>query len=301
MIKNSFIISFYFIIQVLFSYTYAASCDIKSYKKILILPNKSIPSYTKNIFLSNECSHEVTIKFLTLLTNSKGILTQRYINEYFKESEIKPNLINNKIKIVLLKEILESNILLKRNLAFFDIKHVSNKQMLPLKNYQNLDIKCENCHQVGTTSIYINFRNNKNQILAREILSTVVKQKVTAFFPKKQMNIIGKSLKLSDFTRKVYYTIKPRSILNVGKEIVFYKSNKQLSPLTPIKVYDITAINLISYGQQVKATLKSKYITLEAMGIANDTGSIGQNIRLKVNNKILTAKIVNFNKVEILQ
>ena len=110
-----------------------------------------------------------------------------------------------------------------------------------------------------------------------------------------------KNLDPKDFYFEEVLTMSPENVLTTLDNISFYKSNKTILQNSVVSNLDIQAINLVNYGTPASVTLKSDSISLQRTAMPVRSARFGESVELKgPNNKNITGKVVDFNKVEIV-
>lgn len=278
------------------------SCAINSFATIYRL-NPSQYFNPKEVIKNSTCNDFVNNKFSSLLSTTEGLaLSSHLVNELKNEF---PNLIIEiypvKISLQNLNDQLKLSLSEGTNLFFTDTKLTTNKKLLTLNEGERLEVSCENCLSYGDRSIKIDTVNVLEATRITTWVSSKVAAKVTVLKANRNIGIQTDKFQKEDFVLENMLTTEPNKFLSNYEDIKFFKPNKTLIKGMPITTTDITAIQLVKYGTPVKIILKNQNISILRNAIPHRSAGFGETIELKnpQNNKLITGKVIDFNKVLI--
>lgn len=277
-------------------------CLINSYHSIYRLsPSQYFNS--KEIIQSSTCNDYINNKFASLLSTTEGTALASHLVAELRNDfplvniEIEPS----KISMHNLSEYLKTNISDKTNLYFTDLKLSTSKKLITLKEGELLEFFCDNCLSYGDKNIKFNILNTIEATRVSNWLSSKVAAKISSLKASRNIGMQTNKFVLDDFVQEDMLTTEPNKFITNFEDIKFYKPNKALIKGMPITTTDVTPIQLVKYGTPVKIILKNQNISIIKNAIPHRSGSFGETVELKnpQNNKLISGKIVDFNKVLI--
>lgn len=280
---------------------YAAECTINSFDKIIYIDG-GLPSNIKSIVKNTDCSKEITNKFIKGILGSNGTITERALNTVYLEGvNEKVNLVPSKIQVSNIKTLLERQFKLEKDWSFEKIKFVNKKRVLGLSHNERAEFECDLCHTTGEKTISLKVINPIKNTSKTLWLQGMVFISTNVLVPNRPISPSETSLSPSNFKIKRVNVMRPEKFFTNKSKLVFYKVNKPLTGERGLMFTDLTPINLVSAGIPAKVILKSGTLTLHGKGVPSQSGKFGEVIKLKnpKTNRIITGKVVDFNKVVV--
>lgn len=277
-------------------------CSITSYATIFRLtPSQYFNS--KEVIKNSTCNEFVNNKFSSLLSTTEGMalsnhLVQELQNEF---PNLNIEILPAKISLQNLNDQLKERLTAETNLFFIDTKLMTGKKLVTLNEGERLEIFCDNCLSYGDRSIKIDIVNIIEATRITNWLSSKVAAKVTILKANRNIGVQNEKFKKEDFVLESMLTTEPNKFISNFEDIKFFKPNRTLIKGMPVTTTDISPIQLVKYGTPVKIILKNQNISILRNAIPHRSASFGETIELKnpQNNKLITGKVVDFNKVLI--
>ena len=275
----------------LFLFTFSVfACEITTHSKIVVLKEKSVLN-TKELIRTSNCSAKTNQDFVKALISREGkILTS--------------NLISNVKVTPQITEIHDLNSLVNKHLSsdierlFFESRYIGNEKLLIFESTDKVLFSCENCHKLGSQNIRMDVhgRNSKSywltsRLKARRKVFTSINQ-ITAFSKEDLSKLVQESF---------VYTDKSANYVENKNVLRFYKPNKKIEKDAAITYQDLSPVKLINRNQRVEVTIRTGEVAIKTTAISRQSGNIGDFIELinPKTKKIILAKIIDFNKVEV--
>ncbi len=278
------------------------SCQIETYFKIYRLNPSQNLNY-KDVVKNSNCNDLVLNKFAGLLTTLEGNVHSKALEQEFQlgDNSTHITITPNKFSIGNINDLLKAQATADTNLYFTETKLTSNKKILGLNENENVEVTCDNCLIYGDRNVKLDIVNPINATRVTSWANTKIVAKIRALKASNNINFQKESFTKEDFFAEDLYTTEPSRFISDFDNIKFYKPNKAIIKGMPITTMDIQPIQLVKYGTPVKIILKNQNINIIKNAIPHRAGVFGEVIELKnpTNNKLLTGKVVDFNKVMI--
>lgn len=294
-----------FILLALFFFAslgYAKECSIKSYDKIFYIPTKGNKIH-KSLIKESDCPTSIQSAFIEKIYQSSGLLTSRVLNydNRFKKSGFTVRLVPNRIRVSNLKESLKEEFNLDNLWSFSKLKFVTKKTTLALSKEDSLSFACEFCHTTGEKTISLTVYNPIKNYSKTYWANATVLVATKVLIPNRPISPSEPQLTPSDFKLKYLSVTRPEKYFTNIEQLVFYKVNKPISANDGLLFNDLVPVNLVSAGTPTKIILKSKTLQVEGTAIPSQSGKFGEVIKLRnpKTNRIITGKVVDFNKVMV--
>lgn len=276
---------------ILFSQSVLANCKLVTFDRII----KINPNQDQKIIKETDCSEEVQNTFVKFVSSTTGKLNSAHLKRYFKqESNVEIEISPEIFSVTTIESLIEDNIK-DGTVIVKNITSLFSQSSLNLSISDSISIECKDCNKPGEKNILATINDKKIW------LSALIHKKRSAYVLVKNLTNLDQTLDAS-FFKKVVIADNGNSLLfNDIDKIRFYKPTKLLRIGETVKKYDLRSRVLIQFGQKVNVNIKSNSIKLESRATARRNGHIGDVIEL-VNdnsNKVITAKVVDFNKVEV--
>ena len=278
------------------------NCSISSFATIYRL-NPSQYFNPKDVIKNSTCNEFVNNKFSNLLSTTEGMaLTSHIANELKNEfPNLNIQISPDKISLQNLNDQLKNSLSADTNLFFTDTKLANNKKLLTLNEGDRLEISCDNCLSYGDRNIKVDVVNAIEATRVTNWVATKVAAKITVLKASRNIGIQNEKFISEDFVLENMLTTEPNKFLSNFEDIKFFKPNKTLIKGMPVTTTDVSAIQLVKYGTPVKVILKNQNISILRNAIPHRSAGFGETIELKnpQNNKLITGKVIDFNKVLI--
>ncbi len=279
----------------------ASECSVELFSKIYRL-NSNQSLQARDLIKNSTCSPEITNKLAMLVTSSEGVVGSDFLKTELQKdfSEINIIFINNKLSLMDLNSVLKDQLLPNTNLYFSQIRSLNGASTLGIIEGEQIRSICDSCQSFGEKNIKIDITNVISNTNRTVWFSTKIMAKVKVVKAKRNISFQQKNLDLKDFYFEEVMTMTPENALTTLDNIGFYKSNKTLVQDSVVSNLDLQAVNLINFGTPVSVTLQSQNISLQRTAMPMRSARFGEVIELKgPNNKNITGKVVDYNKVVI--
>ncbi|MBY0416318.1 MAG: flagella basal body P-ring formation protein FlgA [Bdellovibrionales bacterium] len=279
----------------------ATECGIELYSKVYRL-SAGQALMARDVIHNSNCSPEITNKLATIISSSEGSVGSGFLEQELQKdfSDIIINFPVKKLALLDLSTALKDQLLAGSNLFFTQARSLNNLSSLGLIEGEQLNAICDSCQTFGEKSIKIDISNvvsntNRSLWFASKIMAKVkvVKASRTISFQQKGFDV-------KDFYYDEILTMSPDNVLTTLDNIQFYKPNKTIMQNAVISNLDVQAVNLVNYGTPASVVLTNHNISLQKMAMPIRSARLGEIVELKgPNNKNITGKVVDFNKVVI--
>lgn len=245
------------------------------------------------------CNNRQISNFLNLLNDFQGALSQRIIHSELKEEKI---LLKKPIFVASLESLINEKVNTPKGWRIMNPNPISAKMnFFIVQPGENISISCDTCNQPGNRNLKIIRSNPISGKVDQQWAKVQVAVKGKSLVAKQNLPVNNRALNPSDFQEKEFYSISPEQFFTNKPQLVFYKLNKAVTRGSSLNFSDLSSINLIQMGRPVRVTLRSGTLVLQSKAIANQSGKLGDVIRLKnlSTNKTIIGKVTDFNKVEV--
>jgi flagella basal body P-ring formation protein FlgA len=279
----------------------ASECKIELFSKVYRLAeNQALQA--RDIINNSDCPPEVTNQLATLVSSSVGTVGVDFFkNELQKDfADIQLNFSTTKLSLLNLHSVLRDQLLPNTNLFFTQARSLNGLSTLGLVDGEQIRAICDSCQSFGEKTIKIDITNivsNTNRALW---FSSKIMAKIKVVKANRGISFQQKNLNPKDFYFDEVLTMNPDNVLTSLDNISFYKTNKTIMQNSIVSNLDLQAVNLVNYGTPVIVTLKNNTISLQKSTMPIRSARFGESVELKgPNNKNITGKVVDFNKVVI--
>lgn len=297
--KNLFLMTTLFIFTPLSWSQDSAPCEVDLAEKIYHFGSETDSSLS--LWNNTSCSDRFNEKLREFLLSSNGPVRSSQLERILSEDGSTAfKLIPERIRIFNLKERMHQRFGLSKNQGLKNFQLVDKGHLL-LGQDEFLDFKCNDCRTTGEKSIEIHVSNSSNGKKKVRWLKAdgIVRSK--ALVPKSSLRVNQKGLTPHDFQVTQVETQNPEDLFTEKEQLVFFRLNKPLDQGQALTHQDVAPINLVKVGTPVKIILNSKNLSLSYRASALRSGKLGENVKLRAqnSNKVITGKVIDFNKVEI--
>ena len=124
---------------------------------------------------------------------------------------------------------------------------------------------------------------------------------ITVLVTNTHLNPQEKYLSKAYFKEKIIETDNPTQYFTALDKISFYRLSQPINKNQNVLTTFLNPIYIVQSGQPVALLLKNKNLILTSRGTALSSGRWGDMVKIKneKNNKVLSGKVINFNKVSI--
>lgn len=288
----------------IFFFTFAAyskECSIETFSKIY-RTHKTQVIQTKDFVIQSNCDNEILNKISVLLTSTEGTVgTDFLINEILREHhQLEISFSLKKISLLDLSEAFKEQLASGTNLSFLQNRSLNGLNTLGLLEGEQMRAICDSCQTLGEKTIKIDIVNpikNSNRALW---FNSKIMAKIKVVKASRNISFQQKNLNSKDFYFDEINTMSADNSLTTLDNIQFYKSNKTILQNTVVSNVDLQAINLVNNGTPVQVTLLNQNISLHKNAMPLRSARFGDIVELKgPNNKNISGKVVDFNKVVI--
>lgn len=294
----------YFFLTFLFmsANSFSSECGIDLFSKVYRL-SEGQTLQARDIIHSSNCSPEITNKIAALVSNSEGTVGVDFLRaELQKEfSDVTISFSTKKLSLLNLSSAMRDQLLTNTNLFFTQSRSLNGLSTLGIVDGEQIRAVCDSCQSFGEKTIKVDIMNVVSNTSRSLWFSSKIMAKVKVVKANRNISFQQKNLDPKDFYFDEVLTMSPENVLTTLDNISFYKSNKTIVQNAIVSNLDIQAINLVNYGTPASVTLKSDTISLQKTAMPIRSARFGESVELKgPNNKNITGKVVDFNKVEIV-
>lgn len=278
------------------------SCAVHLFSKVYRLEsNQTLNS--SDLVQASDCDSLVLNKISQIVSNSNGTIAANFLTrELAKDfAEISVEISPYKTALLDLNSSMRDQMTSATNLYFLDTRSLNGIRTLGLTEGEQLKVYCESCSSFGEKNIKLDITNPLANTTRTLWFTSKIMAKIKVFKAKRSLSFQQKHLEANDFYADEIYSMNPDNIVTNLENIHFYKTNKTIIQGTIISNMDLQSVNLVNFGTTVNATLKNSTISLARKAAPVRSATFGETIELKTqgNNKTITGKVVDYNKVVI--
>jgi len=295
--KIFFIFALIFIQQV----SRAEDCSITFFSKIYRF-HRDQALQNRDLILNSNCDEVIQNKIVALLSNAEGVLGIDFIKNEIKKDipSLDLQLSPNKISLLDLSLSLKDQLPTGSDLYFLQVKSLNGLNTLGLAEGEQMRAICDSCQNLGEKNIKLDITNPINNTNRALWFNAKIMAKVKVVKANRNLSFQQKSLSKVDFYFDEIFTMSPDNSLTTLENIQFFKTNKTLLQNSVVSNLDLQAVNLVNFGTPVQVSLLNQNIILQKTAMPIRSAKFGETIEIKgPNNKNLSAKVVDYNKVVI--
>lgn len=288
----------------LFFFSFAANsteCSIETFSKIYRI-YKEQAIQTKDYVVQSNCEDEILNKLSVLLTSAEGTIGTDFLKNEIKKDfpQIELTFSLNKISLLDLSEALKEKLASGANLSFLQTRSLNGLSTLGLVEGEQMRVICDSCQTLGEKTIKVDIVNPIKNSNRAAWFNSKVMAKIKVVKASRNISFQQKNLNPQDFYIDEVNTMSADNSLTTLDNIQFYKSNKTIMQNSVVSIADLQSINLVNYGTPVQVSLLNQNISLQKSAMPLRSARFGDIVELKgPNNKNLSGKVVDFNKVVI--
>jgi flagella basal body P-ring formation protein FlgA len=279
----------------------ASECVIDLFSKVYRL-NTAQALQARDVIKESNCSPEITNKLATLISSSEGSVGSTFLqNELQKDfSEITISFPTKKLSLLDLNSTLRDQLLPHSNLYFTQARSLNGISSLGLVDGEQMTAVCDSCQSFGEKNVKIDITNVVNNTNRSVWFASKIMAKVKVVKANRTISFQQKGLDAKDFYFDEILTMSPDNVLTTLENVNFFKPNKTIMQNAVISNLDLQSVNLINFGTPVNVVLVNQNIALQKTAMPLRSARLGEMVELKgPNNKNITGKVVDYNKVVI--
>ncbi len=268
------------------------SCSIKTAEKIYYLQKDQVTS--NQVIIESDCDEETKSLFVRELLDLTGSVPATHFADKFPNINISPS----RITVDSLLNQLQSRISLAPNTVIDSINGFQRNVLL-LSNSSSLNVTSPTA-TIGQASLSIDIVDSLQAQSEKLWLRVTLKVKVNALVAKRELDRT-QALNQHDFEKKQIITDSPDKFFIQFERLEHFALNRNVTAGHALLRTEVMTIPLVQYGVPASVTLTNNGITLSGMATPLRTAGFGEFIQLKniKTNKTITAKVVDYNKVQI--
>jgi len=278
------------------------TCGVQLFSKVYRLENNQALN-SSDIIQASDCDSLVLNKISQLVSGSNGTISAELLKrEVAKDfNNINLEISPRKTALLDLNNSMREQLTGGTNLYFLDTKSLNGLRTVGLVEGEQLKVNCESCSTFGEKNLKLDISNPIANTTRTLWFSSKIMAKIKVFKARRSISFQQKHLEADDFYADEIYSLSPDNVVTSLENIHFYKSNKTIIQGAVVSNMDLQAVNLVNFGTPVSVTLKNANINLSRKAIPNRSALFGETIELKnpSNNKVISGKVVDYNKVVI--
>lgn len=277
-------------------------CAVQLFSKVYRLQvNQTLTS--SDLIQASDCEQNILNKISQIVSSSNGTIGAEFLkNEIAKDFpgsavEISPR----KTALLDLNSSMRDQLTSGTNLHFLDTKSLNGLRTLGLIEGEQLRVSCESCATFGEKNVKLEIANPIANSTRTLWFTSKIMAKIKVYKARRSLSFQQKHLEADDFVADEVYSMNPENVVTSLENIQFYKANKTIIQGAVVSNMDLQPVNLVSYGAPVSVSLKNQNINLSRKAIPARSAIFGETIELKnpTNNKTITGKVIDYNKVVI--
>jgi flagella basal body P-ring formation protein FlgA len=279
----------------------AAECGIELFAKVYRL-NAGQALQARDVVRESNCSPEITNKLASLVSSSEGTVGSSFLQSELQKdfTDITINFPTKKLSLLDLNSSLRDQLLSNTNLYFTQARSLNAISSLGLVEGEQMTAVCDSCQSFGEKNIKIDIANIVSNTNRSVWFASKIMAKVKVVKANRTISFQQKGLDAKDFYFDEVFTMSPDNVLTTLDNINFYKLNKTIMQNAVISNLDLQAVNLVNYGTPASVVLSNQNISLQKNAMPMRSARFGETVELKgPNNKNITGKVVDYNKVVI--
>jgi flagella basal body P-ring formation protein FlgA len=275
------------------------TCSIDGHERVIMIGNSL--GRASSAIKATDCPENVQSAYLNLIAESNGTLNQRLLSEALSTFGTQALLVQNKIHISRIEDLLKAKIPGQKNFVWTDSRLITQDDAIALSSNENIELQCSQCLTPGEKSIKVVIKDPFTNDSRMFLLSAKLQIRTQALVAKRAIAPNSGALNPSDFVMKEVLTTQPELFFSDRPRLAFFKSNKPLADGSALKSSDLSAIYLVQAGKSSNVSFKNQSFSLSASAIPMQSGHQGDVIQLRnpTTGKTISGRVVDFDKVEI--
>lgn len=269
------------------------TCSLQTADKIFYAQKESINA--KQLIIESNCSDEIITAFAQEVMDVTGNLPASYFEEKIPGMRLSPQ----KVSISSLSNFISQKLSLSDKIVIDDLRSNMRNTFL-LSSEEQINVSTPG-QLIGQNTVSIEIVNPLTSGKQKFWLSLVFKSKVQAFVAKKGIDRGYGALKPEYFVKQEIVTEFPDRLFMQFDRIQHFSLNRAINAGHVLMRAETLELPLVTYGVPAAVVLNNNGIQLNGSATPMKTANFGDYIQLKNprSNKIITAKVVDFNKVII--
>ncbi len=277
-------------------------CEVELASHIFLTYSQknNIPDH--ELFISDSNCQNSQLNYLRdFLMDARGSINLNRISDYNSELS---NLIFNRdqVRVYRLEDIIKEKLNLSADRFVTNANIIGNQHILTFDENIHISANCNTCQRNGLQSVELIFRTNEGGIQSHWVQSQI-KSRAIALVASSQVSVTHNSIDRGQFELKEVYSETPENLFYEADldRIHFYRLNRSLSRGEALSRSHTSPMRLVRQGSPVNISLNKSGISLSGKATAMTSGHIGESVRLRhpQNNRIITGKVVDYNRVVI--
>lgn len=271
----------------------ATPCTIKTADKIYYV-NKELVTFSQ-VIQASDCPQATQEAFTKELLDLTGSIPVSHFRDSFAHVTIEPS----RIAIDSLDSLIKSKLTLEPGYVVEQFRS-SQRNTFLLSESQSINFQLTNS-ALGPCSLTVEIVDALTNGREKVWLTAYVKTKIYALVAKRSLDRTHGALRIADFEKKMITTDAPDKLFIQEDRLGHFALNKNITVGHLLQRTDIQSIPLVQYGVPAHVQLSHNGISLSGSALPMRTAGFGEFIQLKNSktNKLITAKVVDYNKVQI--
>lgn len=269
------------------------NCKIESYNKVFYCDKSKVE--LTDVIKNSDCSTKEQLQFIKSLLSYDGNVPYYQLKEDLSQGvTISPSMI----------QVQSFNDLLKSKLGFSAAHQFTNIKghtfsAIGITPEQTITASLQN-RNLGQKHISFEILNSMTGKKVKHWISSVLKVQTKALVSNSFQSFNNSGVSKQMFDIKNVYSEHPERLFKDFSKLEFYRLGRPLSQGQLVKKTDFSPLLLVRAGVPSSITYKQNGINLTSKATPVTSGKFGDFIRLKTkNNKVITGKVSDFNKVVI--
>jgi flagella basal body P-ring formation protein FlgA len=292
---------FIFINLALSFQAFSQECQIELFSKVYRL-NQGQVLQQRDLIQNSSCNNLINNKISFILSQAEGSVGSDFLTNELKKDFPEEKIIfkNKKLSLLDLHSHLKDQLLINSNLFFTQSRSLNGLLSIGLVDGEQFQVQCESCVSFGEKNLKINISNVLSNTSRTLWISSKIMAKIKVVRALRNISFQQKSLDVKDFYIDEVFTMNPENSLTTLDNIQFFKANKTILQNAVVSNQDLQALMLVNFGTPANVSLQSENISLQKIAMPIRSARFGEMVELKgPNNKNITGKVVDFNKVVI--
>ena len=290
--------AFIFLLFSFYAFADTQSCQLSLPARILVSKDFNANVDFHSFAKASNCQEKNLQKLGEFLISIKGNISSQRLAENFKEAvTISPA----QVEVMHIEDVLKQKLDLRKEHFLENIRLVNTYSILTLSENERISADCSNCHNNGLKNIQIEIKDSQKNSSRQLWIQASLMSLARAYVAADNLRVNQKPLSSNDFIKKDILTLNPNQLVSDDKQIGFYRINRALPKGEALTEAHLSPIRLVNQGTPASISLENSSLQLQGSAIPMNGGHYGETVRLRNpnSNRIITGRVVDFNKVVI--
>lgn len=278
------------------------SCELTLFPRIFYIENNLLSS--KDLIKETNCPDTIIEELLKLAQTSHGQLSQEKFNQILNQSENNTLVVKfNPSRIIInsLQSYILENINPSTRSIIKDFTLHNGKNSIGLEQNEIFTFNCQACDGPGEKHLLFEIKDPIKNISTKYWGKGNLLSLTKVIVAKENYGVNQKNLAENQFESKFQYTMKPENYYSEIDKISYYKLNRPIRKNEALLNSELVPLYLVKIGVPTEVTFNDLNLKIIFQGNPLSNAKLDELVQIRnpKSNKIISGRVVDFNKVKV--